>query len=195
MWGKRHQRCGHCDRDHQLSWRAVHDKLLLKSDHHVAYEDDAKRLNFHNTVAQRAWSRIDDIVVSVISDNIDLPVLTTDRNLPESGRIVRQLLPRALPVEITPPAIIDGISRATHPKHSSRIILLLLCKTLLKIDVTQLWPTQGASQCIPWRAEPRKHSTSLHEEHTKSPLRNYYTPYLFLCTSLEIENCRIKSKK
>ncbi len=99
---------------------AVHDKLLLKSDHHVACEDDPKRLTFNNTAAQR------DIVVSVISDNMDLPVLTTDRILPESDRTVRQRLSRALPVEITPPAIIDGISRATHPKHSSRIIITAL---------------------------------------------------------------------
>ncbi len=102
---------------------AVHDKLLLKSDHHVACEDDPKRLTFHNTVAQRAGSRIDDIVASVISDNMDLAVLTTDRILPESGHTVCQRLSRALPVVITPPAIIDGISRATHPKHSSRIII------------------------------------------------------------------------
>ena len=76
----------------------VHDELFLQSNVHVAAEDDPKRLASNDSIAKSPFFWVNDIVITVICDNIYLSVLTTDGILAKAKSAVSQRLPVVGPV-------------------------------------------------------------------------------------------------
>jgi len=92
---------------------AHHDEFLLKLDFHVTLKDNPERLSLKDSPAQCTISRVNSIIITVISDNIDLAFFPTCCILAKPNCTISQCLTVLLPVWITSPAIINRIPCVT----------------------------------------------------------------------------------
>lgn len=92
---------------------AIHDKLLLQLDHHVTFEHNPEGLILDDSMAQSAGSGVNGIIIIRISDNIEASITTTNGISAKTNSTVCKTLAVLLPVGITTPAIINGISSST----------------------------------------------------------------------------------
>lgn len=77
-----------------------HNELVLELDLHVAAERDPQRPVLQNAVAERAIFRVDDVVVAVVGDGVDAPVLAARGVFPKPDGAVRQGLAIDVPVRV-----------------------------------------------------------------------------------------------
>lgn len=96
----------------------VHDELLLQFDVHVAAEDDPERLVLDDPVAKRPFFGIDDVVVTVVGDDVDFTISSADSVFAEADGATRKRLPIVGPVRIAPPAVVNRVT-ITAPAKSS----------------------------------------------------------------------------
>lgn len=92
---------------------AIHDELLLQLDHHVTLEDNPERLVLDDSMAQSTGSGVNGIIIAGVSDNIEASITTTNGISAKTNATVCKTLAVLLPIGITTPAIINGISSST----------------------------------------------------------------------------------
>lgn len=106
--------------------KRVHYQFLLQFDNHVPGKYDPQRLFLNDGVAERPGLRIDHIIVARVRHDVNLAVSSANGVLTESDGAVRQFLTILLPIGVTTPAVVDGITRVARQesKFPSRIIQL-----------------------------------------------------------------------
>ena len=98
------------------SLEAVYNEFLLQLYHHVPLEDNPERPVLNNSMAQSARPWVNRVIVSGISDNIKPTITTTNSISAKSNATVCKALPVTLPVGVTTPAIINGVTSSTREK-------------------------------------------------------------------------------
>lgn len=59
-------------------FEAVHDEFLLEVDHHTGFENNPKRFGLNHSMPQSARTRVNDVMVTGISDHVESTVTTTN---------------------------------------------------------------------------------------------------------------------
>lgn len=76
----------------------VHDELLLEFYIHIAAEHNPERLGLNDAIAKRPFFGINNIVITVIGDDVYFSVLSTDSIFAKAKGAVCELLPIIGPV-------------------------------------------------------------------------------------------------
>lgn len=95
---------------------AVHDELLRQLDHHVTLEHNPERPVLDHSVAQSAGLGVHRVIVSGVSDHIEATITTTNCVPTEPNATVCKALPVTVPIGVTAPAIINGVTSSTREK-------------------------------------------------------------------------------
>lgn len=86
-----------------------HHQLLLQLNHHATCEDDPKWSLLDGTVSEGTGSRVNEVVVGVIGDNIDWATESSDGPPPETLAAFGQPLAICGPVSFAPPATVNWV--------------------------------------------------------------------------------------
>ena len=93
---------------------AVDDELVLEFDEHVGGEGNPQGLSLDHSVPESARSGVDGVLVGGVGDHIELTALAAHSVLAEPNAAVGEALPVVLPVGVTPPAVVNGVTGETR---------------------------------------------------------------------------------
>ena len=91
----------------------VHDELLLQSDDHVTLEHNPEGLVLDHGMTEGPWVRVHRIIITRVSHNIVSSITTTNCIAAESNAAVCKALAVEVPLWVTSPAVVNGISSST----------------------------------------------------------------------------------
>ncbi|KAI5386969.1 hypothetical protein KIW84_073205, partial [Lathyrus oleraceus] len=80
------------------SLETVHNQLLFQLNNHVPLEHNPKWPILDNSVTQSSRPWVNRVVVSRVSDNIELSIATTDSISSKTNTTICQTLPILLPI-------------------------------------------------------------------------------------------------
>lgn len=92
---------------------AVHDKLLLKCDHHVLLKSDPEGFILDDCVSKCSWQWIHRIIIARVCHNIEISIPATNGISTKANPTISKSFPIVVPVRITPPAVINWVACAT----------------------------------------------------------------------------------
>ena len=92
---------------------AVHDELLLKSDHHVPLEHYPQGFVLDDSVAQCARAGGYSIIVARVSHDIETTVTATNGIASKANTTVSEAFAIGLPIGVTAPTIINWVASTT----------------------------------------------------------------------------------
>lgn len=115
---------------------AVHDELLLQRDNHVPLEHNPERPILDNSMAKSTRPGVNRVIISGVSDNIEFSITTTNGVSAKTNTTVGKALPVLLPVGVTTPAIINGVTSSTGeisqlPSFSAVVNVPVISNTFL----------------------------------------------------------------
>ena len=96
--------------------KAVHDQFLLQPYHHVALEHDPERLLLDDSMAESARVGVNRVIITGVCDNVKAAVAAPNGVPAETDATVSQTLSVAVPIRVTPPAVVDWITGHTREK-------------------------------------------------------------------------------
>ena len=95
-------------------FEAVHDELLLQCDHHVSLEHNPERSILDDSMAQSARLGVDRIIITRVSDHIEASITASNCISPKANAAVCKAFTVLLPIVVTSPAVINGITSSTR---------------------------------------------------------------------------------
>lgn len=122
---------------------AVHDELPFQLDVHVAAEHYPQRLLLDDAEAQSSGRGVHRVVVGVVRDDVDPPVLPPDGALAKPYGAVRQPLAVALPLSVAPPAVVRRVARPAPRQRPSRVVSTAASTFIPPLSKPKLQPLGG----------------------------------------------------
>lgn len=98
------------------SLKAVHDQLLLQRYNHIPLEHNPERPVLNNGVPESARPGVHGVIIAGISHNIEPAISAPYSIAPKPNPAICEALTVLVPVGITSPAIINGVSSPTGEK-------------------------------------------------------------------------------
>lgn len=95
-------------------FEAIRDELLLQCNHHVSLEHNPERFVLNDSVSQSPRFGVDRIIITRVSDHIEASITTPNCISPKANTTVCKALTVPVPIVVTTPAVINGITCSTR---------------------------------------------------------------------------------
>lgn len=92
---------------------AINNQFLFQLNHHVPLEDNPERPILDSSMAQSSRFGVNRVIIPWVSDNIEATITTTNGISSKTNATVRKTLAILVPVAVTAPAVINGITSTT----------------------------------------------------------------------------------
>lgn len=92
---------------------AVDNELLLQLNDHVTLENNPEGPVLNNSVTEGAGLGVDRVVITGVSDHVEATITATDGVSSKTNATVSKAFAVLVPVAVTAPAVINGITSST----------------------------------------------------------------------------------
>lgn len=92
---------------------AIDNQFLFQLNHHVPLENNPERLILDNSMAQSSRFGVNRVIIPWVSHNIEATITATNGISSKTNPTVCKTLAVLVPVAVTAPAVINGITSTT----------------------------------------------------------------------------------